>query len=484
MQKRLIVVTIFISLFGIITSDAYAAPSPDNAIATLKQSGKAFANVAKIVSPAVVSIQSEITANPNVAEQQALDELGPLQPFFEDFFKHFGHPTAPNNPNNQQKVLGEGSGFIISKDGYILTNNHVVDNAVKITVILEDDKEYQAKLIGADPLSDIAVIKIDGTNFPVLEMGNSDAIEVGEWVVAIGSPLGLSHSLSAGIVSAKGRSKVGILDYENFIQTDAAINVGNSGGPLIDLDAKVIGINTAIVSKSGGYMGIGFAIPINMARNIAEQLIKNGKVTRGYLGVRVQDLTTSLAKSFNLKDRHGVLVSVVVPNSPAAKGGIQQSDIILAIDGKLLKNASDFRNIIAFSAPGTEHKIKLLRNGKEKTITIVVGVIPDAGTTNKNMPEQKTLDKLGFSIIPLDSNIASQLGNIQASSGVVVTNVKIGSNAELAGLKRGVVIVQVNGRDVKDIPSFEAALAASDEKNIRMLIEDQHGPRFIGITLN
>jgi serine protease Do len=218
--------------------------------------------------------------------------------------------------------------------------------------------------------------------------------------------------------------------------------------------------------------------------NIAEQLIKNGKVTRGYLGVRVQDLTTSLAKSFNLKDRHGVLVSVVVPNSPAAKGGIQQSDIILAIDGKLLKNASDFRNIIAFSAPGTEHKIKLLRNGKEKTITIVVGVIPDAGTTNKNMPEQKTLDKLGFSIIPLDSNIASQLGNIQASSGVVVTNVKIGSNAELAGLKRGVVIVQVNGRDVKDIPSFEAALAASDEKNIRMLIEDQHGPRFIGITLN
>jgi serine protease Do len=255
MQKRLIVVTIFISLFGIITSDAYAAPSPDNAIATLKQSGKAFANVAKIVSPAVVSIQSEITANPNVAEQQALDELGPLQPFFEDFFKHFGHPTAPNNPNNQQKVLGEGSGFIISKDGYILTNNHVVDNAVKITVILEDDKEYQAKLIGADPLSDIAVIKIDGTNFPVLEMGNSDAIEVGEWVVAIGSPLGLSHSLSAGIVSAKGRSKVGILDYENFIQTDAAINVGNSGGPLIDLDAKVIGINTAIVSKSGGYMG-------------------------------------------------------------------------------------------------------------------------------------------------------------------------------------------------------------------------------------
>jgi serine protease Do len=482
MRYKLFIVTIFISLFGIVTYDSYATALPDNAIATLKQSGKAFANVAKVVSPAVVSIQSEV-ASPHAGEPH-LDELGALQPFFEDLFKHFGQPAPQQGNNNNQKLIfSQGSGFIITKDGYIVTNNHLVENTTKITVILQDEKEYPAKLIGTDPLTDIAVIKIEGKNFPVLPMGDSDKIEVGEWVIAIGSPMGLSHSISAGIVSAKGRSKVGILDYENFIQTDAAINSGNSGGPLVDLDAKAIGINTAIVSKSGGSMGIGFAIPSNMASGIVKQLMKTGTVTRGYLGVKVQDLTSSLAKSFKMSDRQGVLVSMVMPNSPAHAGGLKQGDVVLEVDGNIIKGASEFRNLVAFGEPNSAHKVKILRNGMIKNLNVVIGVLSNSADNTKAIPEQKTLDKLGISVTPLDSELALQLG-VQATSGVVITNVASGSIAELAGLRRGSVIVQINGHDVQDIRNFESALKDAGNQNIRMLVEDQRGPRFVAVSFN
>ena len=463
---------------------ARPAHGQGNGAENLRMMGKAFASTAKRVSPAVVFVKVEkiVESQPNV---QFFSPFGGDNPFGDDFLQRFFGTPSPQEqprqfrqiPRQQQRVMGQGSGFIISPDGYILTNNHVVGDADKVTVKLEDGREFSAKTVGTDPHSDVAVIKIDAKNLPVLSLGNSDALEVGEWVLAIGNPFGLSHTLTAGIVSAKGRSSLGLADYENFIQTDAAINPGNSGGPLVDLNGKAVGMNTAIFSQSGGYIGIGFAIPINMARAIKDQLIKTGKVTRGYLGVVIQDLTPELAKSFGLDDHQGILVAEVAEDSPAEKAGLRQGDVIVEFGGKTAEEVGVFRNRVSLEAPGTKEKITVLRNGKRQTLTVTVGNLPD--TVLAADSESHTPDKLGLTVQNLSPDLAERFG-YQGEKGIVVTQVNPGSVAALAGIQPGMLIQEVNRKRIHSVEEVKQAIRESgNKKSILLLVKDDKYSRYI-----
>jgi len=451
-------------------------------IENLRQSGKAFSYVAKKVSPAVVFIQVEKTVKNQPMEFSS--PFGKGGPFGDDFLKHFFGPSFPGQqrqfqvPQQQQRIVGQGSGFIISKDGYILTNNHVVSDADKVTVKLEDGREFIAKTIGTDPHTDVAVIKIDAKNLPVIPLGDSDKLEVGEWVVAIGNPFGLSHTLTVGVVSAKGRSSVGLADYENFIQTDAAINPGNSGGPLVDLDGRVIGMNTAIFSRSGGYMGIGFAIPINMIKAVKKQLVKAGRVIRGYLGIVIQNMTPELAKSFGLDDHKGILVAQVSENSPAEKAGLKQGDVIVEFDGKTVEKVSPFRNNVAFKKPGSKQKITILRNGKQKTLSVTIGELPDDEFSASGEPTQ-SLNKLGLTVQTLTTDLAKQFG-LQDTKGVLVTQVTPDTIADMAGIKAGAVILEVNRKSVSNAEEFKKIVAQSLKKgSVLLLIKEGRYSRYV-----
>lgn len=461
----------------LITFICLPAQSQETGIESLRETGVAFASVAKKVSPAVVYIQVEKTvANQSIQIPSPFGGEGP-----DEFFRHFFGPNFPGQQPDQsrkngqlpeQHMTGEGSGFIITNDGYILTNNHVVGDADKVTVRLEDGREYSARTIGTDSHSDVAVIKIDAKDLPVIPLGNSDLLEVGEWVVAIGNPFGLSHTLTVGVVSAKGRSNVGLADYENFIQTDAAINPGNSGGPLVDLDGKVIGMNTAIFSRSGGYMGIGFAIPVNMIKEIKDQLIATGEVTRGYLGIVIQDLTPELAKSFGLEDQKGIIVSQVTEDSPAQKSGFQQGDVIVEMDSKVYTSTGDFRNQVAMQKPGSKHDVKILRNGKQESLTVTIGKLPTSEMVADGSAEN--LNDLGFTVQNLTPSLAQQLGLVGNEKGVVVTQVEPGSAAERANIQSGTLIEQVNHQQVTNTDEFRSALAKI-EKNGSVLLLVKNG---------
>lgn len=429
-----------------------------NGVDNLRKTSRAFAAVAKKASPAVVFIKVEKTVSGQPGEGFSSPFGGQQNPFGEDFFNRF-FDRPPEAPNAQQRVMGQGSGFILSEDGYILTNNHVVGGADKIQVKLEDGREFIAKIIGTDAHSDIAIIKIDAQNLPVLEFGDSDALEVGEWVLAIGNPFGLSHTLTAGIVSAKGRSSVGLADYENFIQTDAAINPGNSGGPLVDLDGKAIGMNTAIFSGSGGYMGIGFAIPINMASSIVDQLIESGSVTRGYLGIIIQELTPELAKSFGLPDHNGILVAEVTPGSPAQNAGLEQGDVIVEFDGSPVADVGVFRNRVSLKAPDSSQKITILRDGERRMLKVTIGRLPDQNEVAVETSDQ-TLGELGITVQTLTPDLARQF-DYQGETGVVVTRVTSDSVAEEAGLQPGTLIQEVNRNRVQNVDEFKQALEQS-----------------------
>lgn len=476
-----------ISIFGaslFLAIYAPIAPAAENAINSLKQTSQAFATIAKEVSPSVVNIQSDQNPAGGETSDGELEqpELEDIPPPFLEFFRQMD----PNSmPYRRQPMTRQGSGFIISNDGYIVTNNHLVQNASKITVKLLNNDEYIAKVIGTDPQTDIAVIKIKAKNLPVAQLGDSDKSEVGEWVVALGNPFGLSHSLSSGILSAKGRSSVGLADYENFLQTDAAINPGNSGGPLLDLDGKVIGINTAIFSRSGGYMGIGFAIPINMAKNVIDQLIHKGNVVRGYLGVKIQPMTSDLATSFGLTDNKGILVAQVEPGAPADKAGIKQGDIIVSLDDQPVLNIGDFRNNIATTAPNNTRKIGVLRDKKTLQIQVAVGNLNNSIANNKiEKEEPQIFGKIGLSVQTITEEIAGKLG-IKANEGIVVSGVKPGSLAELAGLGRGSVILEVNRAKVNDLKTFKATIdAAAKNKSLLLLVQDpQYGTRYVVIKI-
>ncbi len=483
--RRNIMISVVLGLFLFLSTQANAATT--DAVSSLKQTGQAFTSIAREVSPAVVNIQSDQAPGANDGSDQAendqADPLEELPPQFHEFFRNLD-PYGMQFPYRKQTVVRQGSGFIISHDGYIVTNNHLVQNAGKITVKLLNNDEYPAKIIGVDPQSDIAVIKIQATQLPVVKLGDSDKTEVGEWVLALGTPFGLSHSLSAGILSAKGRSSVGLADYENFLQTDAAINPGNSGGPLLDLEGKVVGINTAIFTRSGGYMGIGFAIPINMAKNIIDQLIKKGSVVRGYLGVKIQPLTSDLANTFGVKEPKGILVAQVEPGSPAEKYGIKQGDIILTLENQPVLNIGDFRNTIASTEPGTKRTIGVMRDKKNLQLQIAVGNLDNASSASKNVKEEPHLvNKIGVSVQNITDEIAGKLG-IKPNVGVVVSAVKPGSLGELSGLARGSVILEVNRIKVNHVNAFKTEVSkAVKENRILFLVQDQYGTRYVVVKI-
>jgi serine protease Do len=327
----------------------------------------------------------------------------------------------------------------------------------------------------------VAIIKIDDEKLSVLPLGDSENLEVGEWVVAVGNPFGLSHTLTAGIVSAKGRSSVGITDYEDFIQTDAAINPGNSGGPLVNLDGKAVGMNTAIASKNGGYMGVGFAIPMNMAKAIGDQLIKNGSVIRGYLGILIQDLTPDLAKTFGLEDQKGILVSQVTEDSPAEDAGLKQGDVIVEFAGKPVEKSGAFRNSVSLMAPGTREQITVLRDGSQKTLDITIGKLPDSGLTASDTPHN--INKLGLSVKTLTKELAEQFG-YQGETGVVVTQVHSGSIAAMAGIRPGVLIQEVNRKRIDNTEDFKRAVELTPEHGtVLMLIKDGQYSRYVAIRM-
>ncbi len=456
------ILTMLVFLFTSLAASSVLAD--ENAdIQLLARTAKAFASVVKKAEPAVVHVAVEKSVKGGgSAPANPFDFFN--DPFFERFFgPQFRHPRMdPRRQPRQFKQRAAGSGFIISPDGYILTNNHVVEKADKITVRLNDKREFTAKVIGTDPQSDVAVIKIDGNNLPVLPLGDSDKIEVGEWVIAIGSPFELNQTVTVGVVSAKGRNRMGINDYENFIQTDAAINPGNSGGPLLNIYGQAIGINTAIFSRSGGYMGIGFAIPINMAKTIEQQLRKYGKVTRGWLGVVIQDLNEDLARSFGLDRTQGVLVSEVSDNSPAARAGLRQGDILVTYNGTRLADVADLRNKVAMTAPGTRVTMELIRDGRKKKVEVTIGEQPSDFSTRVSMggAAGSPLADMGLTLQDLTPELADQFG-YKVNQGVLVAEVAPGSPAERVGMQPGQLIEEVNRQRVRNLKELKKALKHS-----------------------
>lgn len=467
-QKLQILTAIFLC-FSFVAAHPVTAADDDN-IALLDRSAKAFSSVVKKAGPTVVYIGVERTAKGFGGMGRGQD---PSDLFNDPFFQRFFGPQFqhPNKPPREFKQRGAGSGFIISSDGLILTNNHVVENADTIKVRLADEREFTAEVIGTDPQSDVALIKIDGKNLPTLPLGDSDKLEVGEWVIAIGSPFELSQTVTVGVVSAKGRSKIGINDYENFIQTDAAINPGNSGGPLLNIHGEAIGINTAIFSRSGGYMGIGFAIPLNMAKSIQQQLQKDGKVTRGWLGVVIQDMNEDLAQSFDLEKAEGILVAEVADDSPAQKGGLKQGDVILSLNGTQLDDVADLRNRIAMIQPDSKVTMQIIRDGQKKSIDVVIGEQPSdfsqpAGG-QKGPASGSLLDKMGLSLQELTPELADRFG-YKKEQGVLIAQVAQDSPAARVGLQPGHLIEEVNKVRVHSLTELKKTLEQS--KNSKQVL--------------
>jgi len=465
---------LFLTLAPVISANA-------DELETLRQASKAFSSVAKKAIPAVVFIKVEKTIEAGSAVgPEGPESNDPYDFFGPDFFDRFFRDRMPNQ-QRQYRQVGQGSGFIIGEDGYILTNNHVAGDADAITVKTNDGREFTAKLIGADQKSDVAVIKIDAKNLPTMPLGDSDKLEIGEWVIAIGNPFGLSETLTFGIVSAKGRSTVGIADYEDFIQTDAAINPGNSGGPLINLEGEAIGINTAIFSSSGGSVGIGFAIPINMVKSIKDQLMKGGKVTRGQLGVMIGELTKDVADYFKLDSTKGVMVNEVLEGSPAQKAGLQVGDIILKMDDRDVEGVGPLRNRIAAVTPGTKVKLLIYRNGKEQTVTVSVGELSD---TSSRAEAPELSKKLGLTVQNLTEDMSRYYG-LRSNEGVVVSSVASDGLAFRAGIRPGTIILSVNLTKVHSVDEFHKALQASVESNkVLLLIREQGYARFVAIPLD
>ncbi len=461
----------------------------DSRIESLRQIGKVFAQIAEKARPAVVQVLVEKSATSYNLEIPRWPFVQPYPRYFggsfhrdEDSYYYFFRPQDPplRLPQPRSYQRGEGSGFIISKDGHILTTAHVVDGAKTIKVKLADRREFEAKIVGADSETDIAVLKIDADNLPFLELGDSDALAVGDWVVAVNSQFGLGHPFSGGMVTAKGRSGLGLATYEDFIQTDAAITVGDGGGPLLNLDGKVVGINVAITDKGrGGRMS--FAIPINTAKFVYEQLIERGMIERGFLGVSIQDVSPDMAKALGLKDAAGAIVSEIVEDSAAEKAGIKQHDVIVELNGRPLRSANELRTRIAILKPGTQIEVVVLRDGKRATFTVTLGRRSPLRQAVSASPD--VLKRLGFTVQDLTPELAEHLG-YKGETGVVVTKVQTGSEAERQGITAGTLILQVNRRPVKDTRDFNRAVAQGSKKDVvLLLVKDKHYTRLVLLQL-
>jgi serine protease Do len=404
-----------------------------------------FSALAKQVQPGVVNIRTVKTMKGG----------GPVfRHFFGPFDRRgpFGDPFGEGGPGQEFKQRSLGSGFILDRDGYIVTNNHVVEDADQIKVRLSDEREFDAKVIGRDSKTDLALIRIEGaSNISPLKMGDSDKLEVGSWVLAVGSPFGLEQTVTAGIISAKGRF-IGAGPYDDFLQTDASINPGNSGGPLLNMNAEVVGINTAIVAQG---QGIGFAIPINLARDIVAQLKDHGSVTRGWMGVGIQDLTPELADYYGLKNQKGVLVTQVFPDNPAEKAGIKPKDVIVAVDGKPVTTGRELSSAVAGMAVGKEVPVKILRNGKEQTVTVKLAQRSDTEPAAQGR-SQDTEGGLGIRAADLTPETARRFGIDENEKGVLVLEVQSGSRAEKAGLQQGDIVKEVNRTPVQAVSELRA----------------------------
>lgn len=474
-------------------ADVDAQPE-SGAIAALKDLGNAFADITDETSPAVVFIRIE----KRMSNRMRFDSRGQGIPddFFERFFGIPGHPApegrqqAPEPEGEGVPVpVGQGSGFILSSDGHIITNHHVVDEADNIVVTLNDGREFEAEVVGSDADTEIAVIKIAAEGLPTLKLGDSDDLRVGEWVLAIGNPFGLSHSVTAGIVSARGRSQevnVGGRDFlADFIQTDAAINPGNSGGPLLNLDGEVVGLNTAILSRSGGYMGIGFAIPINMVKYVTSQLIENGKVIRGFVGIRIQDLDPEMSQYWKGVDQ-GVLVIEVVPDTPAAAMDVRRDDVIIALNGKPVAEAGAFKSRVSIIAPGETATLTIMRDGEKLEKAIVVAAFPDELQSGADQLEKGVgkNESLGISVQDMTADLAKDFG-YEGVEGVLITEVKPNSAAAFANLREGMLIQEVNRKPVKNVEEFNAALEeSSNERSVLLRVRVDDVSSYIAVKIN
>jgi serine protease Do len=445
---------------GIAHTTGKAAANPPATLKTADPnegpSRNSYAPVLKNVLPSVVNISSSkvVKASPEMSL--------PMDPFFRQFF---GEQGGPFNIPKERREKSLGSGVIVSPEGYILTNNHVVDGASDVRVTLSDKRELQAKIVGTDPKTDIAVLKIDATNLKPVILGDSSKVEVGDTALAIGDPFGVGQTVTKGIISATGRGNLGIEDYEDFIQTDAPINPGNSGGALINDRGELVGINTAIIGQSGGSQGIGFAVPVNLAHQVLDQILKNGKVARSYMGILPQDMTPEMAKAFGEKEPRGVVVGDVSPNSPAQEAGVQRGDIILDVNGKPVTDSNQLRMNISMMEPGTSIQLKLLRNSSEKDLSLKLAEMPTETAKAESQSDQDSTKALqGVEVENLTAHAAERLGLPATAKGVVVADIDPASKIADSGLHKGDVIQEVNHQPVKDVSEFQSAVkkAGSD----------------------
>jgi len=479
-------------LVTVATSDPLLAQAPSPAAipksvtAPAEQLGKAFAAVAAHVKPAVVSVYSEKMVSPQQPEFPF--------PFGEEpFGRQAPQPKSPG-PRGERKVpqRGMGSGMILDKQGHILTNYHVVGEVDEIKVQLADRRSFEAKVIGADPKTDVAVIQITGKvpdDLPTVELGDSDALEDGNVVMAVGAPFGLTQTVTTGIISAKGRSDVGIAAYEDFLQTDAPINPGNSGGPLVNMRGEVIGMNSAIATGggpfggSGQFAGVGFAIPSNMIKSMLPTLIKGGQIIRGMLGIIIQDLTKELAEQFRLPNTEGALVSQVNKDSPAAKADVKVGDVVVRFDGKKVRDTRQLRNLVAATAPGTSVKLDVIRDGKEQTLTATIGKMPTEPLVAAEEPAKPgdRLAALGLSVQTLTPELAQQL-DLQGEKGVIISGVEEGSPAADAELRPGDVIVEAERKPVSNVAELRNAVGKAKNR-VLLLVKRQGGSLYVVVTL-
>jgi serine protease Do len=440
-------------------------------IRTLSDFNEAFVRIAESATPSVVTIFTETTVSS--------PSLTPFDFFGRPFDEFFNFPHGRRENGRKEVLRGLGSGVIVSSDGYILTNNHVIDKADAISIRTFDNRKIQARIVGKDPKTDLAVIKVNAGGLKPIVIGNSDRLRVGEWVIAIGSPLGenLARTVTQGIVSAKGRANVGLADYEDFIQTDAAINPGNSGGALVNINGELVGINTAIASRTGGFEGIGFAVPSNMAQKVLTSLVRSGKVTRGYLGVSIQDIDENIAKGLQLRTAQGVLVGTVISGGPAAKAGMKTGDIVLEFNDRKMENSAELRNAIASFAPGTTVKLKILREGAQKVLSVRLEELPDRRQAAVEEPSVSAGSSLGFSASSLNAKLAERFRMKPDVSKVVVAGIDPSGSAYKAGLRTGDIILSVDRKPVSSLAQFTLLVKNKKAGELLFLLVERAGSR-------